>query len=138
MARLSAIDLPVLHHVALIVADLEKAAHLYGEVLGLEPDYRPDLKFEGLFYKLGHGQQLHLMKLDNPDAQSVRPKHGGRYRHMALSVADLSQITRQLDILDIDYTRSLSGREAVFLYDADGNSLELIVLPKVTSENANI
>jgi len=74
------------HHVAIIVADLDKAAWLYCDILGLEADVRPDLNFAGLFFKLGNGQQLHIMKLDNPDAASQAPAHGGRYRHFALAV----------------------------------------------------
>ncbi len=115
-----------LHHVALLVSNLKQAAHLYGDILGLEPDFRPDLKFEGLFYKLGNGQQLHLMKLDNPDRQSIKPEHGGRYRHIALSVSDLAAMGAKLEAEGITLTKSKSGREAIFFYDADGNAIELV------------
>lgn len=117
---------PTFHHVAIIVSDLEKAAHLYGEILGLESDMRPDLNFEGLFYKLGEGQQLHLMKLDNPDLSSTLPAHGGRYRHFALSVNNLASITDKLKAEDMAFTSSKSGRVAVFFYDSDGNAIELV------------
>jgi len=117
---------PVLHHVAIIVSDLNKAAHMYGNILGLEPDFRPDLNFEGLFYKLGHGQQLHIMKLDNPDVDSELPNHGGRYRHFALQVDKLENITNKLSAKGIDFTASKSGRSAVFFYDNDGNAIELV------------
>ncbi len=50
---------------------------------GVFPD-RPDLPYPGEWYELGGGQQLHLMKLPNPDAGSVRPEHGGRDHHLAL------------------------------------------------------
>jgi len=119
---------PCLHHVAVIVADLEQSAHLYGDILGLEADFRPDLNFEGLFFKLGGGQQLHLMKLDNPDAASQTPEHGGRYRHIALSVPDLTRIQAKLTQEGVDYSQSKSGRAAIFLYDADGNAIELVQL----------
>ncbi|MDX8380843.1 MAG: VOC family protein [Ghiorsea sp.] len=115
-----------LHHVAIIVSDLEQASRLYGDVLGLELDERPDLNFAGLFYKLGHGQQLHLMKLDNPEMNIDKPKHGGRNHHFALQVSDLSPILNKLDGLGLSYTKSLSGRTAAFFYDVDGNAVELI------------
>ena len=114
------------HHVALIVSDLDKAKHVYGEVLGLIREPRPDLNFDGLFYSLGNGQQLHIMLLDNPDAQSITPEHGGRYRHFALAVSDLDSIKTKLDDASIPYTMSKSGRAALFFYDFDGNAIELI------------
>jgi len=115
-----------LHHVALIVADLQKSVVIYEGILGLQRDVRPDLKFEGIFYHLGNGQQLHLMQLDNPDAQSVKPEHGGRYRHFALSVSNLGVIKTKLEQKGISYTSSKSGRAAIFFYDFDGNAMELI------------
>ena len=114
------------HHVAIIVSDLVKAKQVYGDMLGLEQDVRPDLHFDGLFYKLGHGQQLHIMLLDNPDAESSKPEHGGRYRHFALSVSNLDAIKFKLEQNDIAYTQSKSGRAAIFFYDFDGNAIELI------------
>ncbi|MDX8384203.1 MAG: VOC family protein [Ghiorsea sp.] len=119
---------PVLHHVAMIVADLEKAAQLYGDILGLQLDQRPDLKFNGLFYKLGNGQQLHLMKLDNPDAASLTPEHGGRYRHLALGVTHLDVLKHKLEEHGFAYTSSKSGRAAIFFYDSDGNAVELLAV----------
>ena len=115
-----------LHHIAIIVSDLKQAATIYGGVLQLEQDERPDLKFDGLFYKLGHGQQLHLMKLDNPDVDSIKPEHGGRYKHFALAVSDLEDIKMRLAQQHIVYTHSKSGRAAIFFYDFDGNAIELI------------
>jgi len=114
------------HHVAIIVSDLGKAKLVYGDILGLVQEPRPDLNFDGLFYSLGGGQQLHIMLLDNPDAQSVKPKHGGRYRHFALAVSDLDAIKIKLDDASIPYTMSKSGRAALFFYDFDGNAIELI------------
>lgn len=116
----------LLHHVAIIVEDLDKAAYVYGDILGLVRDERPDLKFDGLFFKLGNGQQLHLMKLDNPDANSQLPAHGGRYRHMALVVPNLVEVKTKLDEHGLAYTKSRSGRDALFFYDDDGNAIELI------------
>lgn len=114
------------HHVAIIVADSAKAKQVYGDILGLEQDKRPDLNFDGLFYKLGNGQQLHIMLLDNPDATSVKPEHGGRYRHFALSVSNLDVIKTKLTQHNIAFTQSKSGRDALFFYDFDGNAIELI------------
>ena len=114
------------HHVAIIASDLDKAKQIYGDILDLRQDDRPDLNFDGLFYSLGGGQQLHIMLLDNPDAQSIKPKHGGRYRHFALSVSNLEVIKMKLEQSNITYTQSKSGRAAIFFYDFDGNAIELL------------
>jgi len=116
----------VFHHVAIIMSNLKQAAHLYGDILGLEQDVRPDLEFDGLFYKLGNGQQLHLMQLDNPEKDNIRPEHGGRHHHFALAVPDLECIQAKLDAEGITYTASKSGRVAIFFYDMDGNAIELM------------
>jgi len=118
------------HHVAIIVSDLIKAKQVYGDILGLEQDIRPELNFDGLFYSLGGGQQLHIMLLDNPDAASIKPQHGGRYRHFALSVSNLDDMKSKLEQKGIAYTQSKSGRAALFFYDFDGNAVELIQTPK--------
>jgi len=118
------------HHVAIIVSDLQKARLVYGDILGLEQEARPNLAFEGLFYSLGNGQQLHIMLLDNPDATSIKPEHGGRYRHIALSVTNLDDMKIKLEQKGMAYTQSKSGRAAVFFYDFDGNAIELVQISK--------
>ncbi|HXH64348.1 MAG TPA: VOC family protein [Mariprofundaceae bacterium] len=114
-----------LHHVGLIVSDLEAAAAFYEDVLGLRRDARPDLGFPGIFYALDGGAQLHLMQIDDPYAGISRPAHGGRDRHLALAVSDLQAIREHLDAAGVTYTPSRSGRQALFCRDPDGNAIEL-------------
>ena len=71
-------------------------------------------------------QQIHLLELPNPDPVEGRPAHGGRDRHLALTIDDLDALARVLDAAGIGYTRSRSGRRALFFRDPDGNALELI------------
>jgi len=112
-------------HISIIVSDLSKATVFYEEVLGLERDTRPDLDFDGLFYKLGKGQQLHLMCTHNPYQACQRPEHGGRDRHIALAVSSLQEVCKMLEKVNISYTLSRSGRAALFCHDPDGNAIEL-------------
>ncbi len=112
-------------HVSFLVADLERARDFYENSLGLEPLSRPELGFPGAWYRLG-AQQLHLLRLPNPDPVSGRPPHGGRDRHVAVAVDDLDALTTRLDAAGIDYTTSRSGRRALFCRDPDGNALEFI------------
>ncbi|MDX8391854.1 MAG: VOC family protein [Mariprofundaceae bacterium] len=112
-------------HVGLIVGDLIAAGSFYRDILGLKTAERPDLGFAGLFFDLENGQQIHLMQLHNPYLGYEQPAHGGRDRHVALCVDDLSAIRARLDAAAIAYTMSKSGRAALFTHDPDGNTIEL-------------
>lgn len=116
-------------HVGLIVADLEAAAAFYEGVLGLARIPRPELGFDGIFYDVGNGQEIHLMRLANPYTDAVLPEHGGRDRHIALQAADLDDIKRRLQAAGVPYSMSKSGRAALFCRDPDGNAIELCELP---------
>ena len=113
-------------HAGLIVADLERAAQFYEGVLGLTRITRPALEFEGVWYGLTDGQQLHLMLLDNPYEGCEKPAHGGRDHHIALQSSDFDQMRTNLDEAGINYSMSRSGRKALFCRDPDGNTIELV------------
>lgn len=118
-----------LHHVSVVVADTERALAFYQQILGLAlDDTRPDLAVQGAWLKLGD-QQLHLLEVTNPDPISHRPEHGGRDRHTAISVTDLDSYAARLEAANISYTKSKSGRRALFCRDPDGNAWELIEVP---------
>jgi len=115
-----------IHHTSYIVADINKSKHFYHTILGLEIDTsRPDLSFDGLWLNINESQQIHLLLVDNPDPLE-RPKHGGRDRHTAFRVKQLSIIQTNLDKHGIAYTLSKSGRQALFCRDPDGNTLEIM------------
>lgn len=118
-----------LHHVSLIVADTERSLAFYRDLLGLEPDpARPDLGYPGAWLRIG-SQQIHLLELPSPDPVDGRPAHGGRDRHVAMTVHDLDRLAERLDTAGIPYTLSRSGRRALFCRDPDANALELIESP---------
>ena len=121
-------DMTALLHAGLLVSDLARAKAFYESVLGLAPyPNRPDLPYPGEWYDLGGGgQQLHLMQLANPDADSIRPEHGGRDRHIALAVRDMAALKSRLDAAGVKYTASKSGRAALFCRDPDANTLEFV------------
>lgn len=112
-------------HVSMIISDLEKSACFYEDILGLERDIRPHLGFDGLFYKLGKHQQLHLMCVPNPYQACAKPTHGGRDFHIALGVNSMQETCEKMDAANIAYTLSRSGRAALFCRDPDGNTIEL-------------
>jgi len=67
-----------------------------------------------------------LLELPNPDPSDGRPAHGGRDRHVALTVRDVAATAAALERAGVGYTRSRSGRPALFCRDPDGNALELV------------
>jgi len=117
-----------LHHVSLLVADTGRALAFYRDLLGLELDpARPDLGYPGAWLWVGT-LQIHLLELPNPDPQVGRPAHGGRDRHLALVLDDLAWLEQRLRVAGIPFTRSASGRRALFCRDPDGNALEFIAI----------
>ncbi|PPK68673.1 glyoxylase I family protein [Methylobacter tundripaludum] len=114
-----------LHHASLVVSDTAASLKFYCDVLDMQQTDRPDLGFPGAWLQLG-AQQIHLLELENPDPTTGRPDHGGRDRHVALSVPDLEPVREALDQNGIAYTLSKSGRKALFCRDPDGNALELL------------
>jgi len=120
------LEITAIHHVSLIVADTARALAFYRDLLGLDldPD-RPELGFPGAWLWVGD-RQIHLLELPNPDPVEDRPAHGGRDRHLAMTVVDLAGMSERLDAAGVPYTRSQSGRKALFCRDPDANALELI------------
>lgn len=115
-----------IHHVSVLVADTEKALDFYCGLLGLEQvNNRPDLGFPGAWVTIGD-QQIHILELENPDPTEGRPAHGGRDRHLAILVDDLSGIEQGLEVRQMPFTRSKSGRKAIFCRDPDANGVEVI------------
>jgi catechol 2,3-dioxygenase-like lactoylglutathione lyase family enzyme len=113
-------------HSSLMVTDLERSRKFYEGVLGLTPsNLRPKMDFDGVWYEIGP-QQIHLLALPSPEFGLPKPEHGGRDRHVALAVTDLEGLRKDLEAAGVPYTRSRSGRPAMFCRDPDGNAIELI------------
>ncbi|CAM3774430.1 VOC family protein [Marinicrinis lubricantis] len=116
-----------IHHVSLIVTDLERAVRFYEEVLGLQQMQRPDLGFPGVWFSIGAtGQQLHLLVHQGETGRS-----GGidtRDGHFALSIDDFDEAVRWLDSKGIAYEarrESKAGFPQIFILDPDHNIIEL-------------
>jgi catechol 2,3-dioxygenase-like lactoylglutathione lyase family enzyme len=122
-------------HASFLVADVPKSLTFYRDVLNIPVNAsRPNFPFDGAWLDIGeNGQQIHLMQLPNPDSAEGRPDHGGRDRHVALVVDNLEVLVEQLEAANVPYSRSKSGRAALFCRDPDGNALEFsenFILPQ--------
>lgn len=108
-----------LHHVSLNVADADRAAAFYTNVLGLAVLERPDFPFPGRWLDAGAGRQVHLIQTDHvPDDVG---------QHFAFRTTDLDQLCAHLASHDVEVSTPKpvgAGRQA-FFHDPDGNRLEI-------------
>ena len=114
-------------HATILVEDLDRARGFYEQILGFTASpARPEMSFAGVWYDLGSQQQLHLMQLPSPEAGLQRPLNGGRDRHIAFAVDNLSALMHKLEGSGVGYNMSKTGRRALFCRDPDDNALEFI------------
>ena len=114
-------------HATFLTSDLSKSRAFYEVVLALQANQsRPKMNFEGVWYDVTDNQQIHLMLLPDPEAGLQRPTHGGRDRHIALTVSDIKILIARLELAGVAYSLSQSGRSALFCRDPDQNALEFI------------
>jgi glyoxylase I family protein len=120
------VDIRAIHHVSLLVSDTGRALEFYRDLLGLEVDgSRPEIAYPGVWLRVGDAQ-IHLLELPDVLRGTEQPEHGGRDRHVALSVTDMDVLVAALEMAGVAYTLSRSGRRALFCRDPDGNAIELV------------
>lgn len=116
-----------IHHVSLVVSDLERAKNFYGIKLGLEELKRPSFDFEGAWYAVGV-QQLHLIvQVEKEESVGTIKTRG---RHAAFKVDQFNQAVQILEekgITSIVKKSSTSGFHQIFFNDPDGNTIELMI-----------
>ena len=85
-----------LHHVSLVVSDLERSKSFYRDTLGLMPSDRErpteELGFDGAWFKVADGQELHLVE----KPQEKDEEFGYRNNHFALRVNDFREAEKRL------------------------------------------
>lgn len=109
-------------HIALPVTNLEKSIFFYHNLLGFEFLERPKFDFEGAWFDLRNGMQLHLLKSDNVGVIS-----GSRLFHFAFKVKDVANIERLCSEHEIRFTpikKRSDGIKQIFIQDPDGWYLE--------------
>ena len=124
-----------LHHVALIVSDIERAAAFYEGILGLREvarSWRAERQSWKLDLELPDGTQLELFTFPGAPARPSRPKALGA-RHLALRVDELDRWIAHLSGhgVTVEPVRidPLTGARFTFFADPDGLPLELVGPP---------
>ena len=120
------VSIRAIHHVSLLVSDTGRALTFYRDLLGLEVDgSRPEMDYPGAWLRMDNAH-IHLLELPDVLRGTALPEHGGRDRHVALSVTDMDALVTVLETAGVVYTLSRSGRRALFCRDPDGNAIELV------------
>ena len=112
-----------LNHVALYVTDVTRSIEFYRTVLRLEPMSRPAFTFPGAWFRLGTGQELHLIA---DHGAPFFPSH--EKIHFALRVDDLDSWESHLRSVKARFAprkQRPDGVWQVFLRDPDGHVIEL-------------
>jgi glyoxylase I family protein len=107
-----------IHHVGLVVTDVEAARRFYLDRLGFsEREDRPDFGFDGAWLQVGD-QQVHLIQTND-----AAPGGG----HFALRVDDLDAVVAELRASGLKVSDPIPAgptRQA-FIADPSGNVVEL-------------
>jgi catechol 2,3-dioxygenase-like lactoylglutathione lyase family enzyme len=100
-------------HCSVLVTDVAKARHFYGDLLGLREIPAPkEFNFVAIWYDLG-GTYLHLLQKPEPDTISPR--------HFCLHVTDVASAREELRAkgLRIDETVKIAAADRFFIHDPD-------------------
>lgn len=109
-----------IHHVSILVSDMERAIAWYRDRLGLTEVVRPSNFVTPVrWLELGN-EQIHLIPNGEPDHISPR--------HFAIHVDDCQAAKAELAArgVEIQETVPIAGADRFFIADPDGNNIEII------------
>jgi glyoxylase I family protein len=120
-----------LHHVAIIVTDIEVSKKFYCEKLGfkiISETFRAGRGSWKVDLALGDSYLIELFTFPDAPARPSRPEAIG-LRHLAFATTDLAYAIAQLEQLGVAIepvrTDELTGKKFTFFADPDGLPLEL-------------
>jgi len=112
-----------MNHFTILTDDVDRTVGFYGDVLGLQPGWRPPLTFPGAWLYTGGQAIVHVV--------GGRPREelkSGVIDHMAFSAQGLADTLALLASRDIQHTcrkQAGSGTWQVFFFDPNGARVEL-------------
>ncbi len=124
-------------HVTLVVADLERSARFYVDLLGMRRVERPGFNFPGLWFQAGD-TQIHLIlehAQSSPAGAALPPPSAGAGRvfHFAFEVDDARQAVATLKEHGVVVRGGPSlrpdGCVQTWCHDPDGHVVELFSRP---------
>ena len=119
------------HHIAIIVSDIEKAREFYIKKLGFEAireNYRKERDDWKLDLRVDEHTELEIFAEKNPPQRVNRPEACG-LRHLAFRVESVEETVKELDEIGIECepirTDTYTGKKMTFFFDPDGLPLEI-------------
>lgn len=119
------------HHIAIIVSDIEKAREFYIKKLGFEAireNYRKERDDWKLDLRVDEHTELEVFAEKNPPKRVDRPEACG-LRHLAFRVESVEETVKELDEIGIECepirTDTYTGEKMTFFFDPDGLPLEI-------------
>lgn len=119
------------HHIAIIVSDIEKAREFYIKKLGFEAireNYRKERDDWKLDLRVDEHTEFEIFAEKNPPKRVNRPEACG-LRHLAFRVASVEETVKELDEIGIECepirTDTYTGEKMTFFFDPDGLPLEI-------------
>jgi len=112
-----------IQHVNVMVDDLDTAIEFYGEVLGLDRTFTPDLGFPAQFFAVDDAQEIHVNELGD-----VHPERS----HFCLRLDDFNAVFRRALDRGLFETETWDGARRLptgvmqaFVRDPSGNLVEI-------------
>ena len=119
------------HHIAIIVSDIEKAREFYIEKLGFEvirENYRAERSDWKLDLRVDEHTELEIFAEKNPPQRVNRPEACG-LRHLAFRVESVDETVKELKSLGIECESvrfdTYTGDKMTFFHDPDGLPIEI-------------
>lgn len=119
------------HHIAIIVSDIEKAKEFYVEKLGFEvvrENYRKERDDWKLDLRVDEHTDLEIFAEKNSPKRVNRPEACG-LRHLAFRVESVEETVKELAEMGIECepirTDSYTGEKMTFFFEPDGLPLEI-------------
>ncbi|MDF2724137.1 MAG: glyoxalase/bleomycin resistance protein/dioxygenase [Paenibacillus sp.] len=118
-----------LHHVSVLVTDIDKARSFYTEKLQFEEN---TVRATGMWYQVG-STQIHLIVHPEGKARRGTTEIDGRDGHFAVRVTDMAAMLQRLEQSGIPFLNRPNGSAGwhqVYITDPDGNIIEFQAVPK--------
>ena len=119
------------HHIAIIVSNIEKAREFYIKKLGFEAireNYRKERDDWKLDLRVDEHTELEIFAEKNPPKRVNRPEACG-LRHLAFRVESVDETVKERDEIGIECepirTDTYTGEKMTFFFDPDGLPLEI-------------
>lgn len=120
-----------IHHIAIIVSDIESARDFYVNKLGFDvirENYRVDRQDWKLDLRINETTELEIFAEKDPPARVNHPEARG-LRHLAFHVESVINTVNELNALGIHCepirTDSYTGERMTFFFDPDGLPIEI-------------